>query len=187
MEIGLQPCGFLSAHQGTSLIDPDADLYFRNLDGTGHLHREVDLRGRTVRARVELTSSTALSGVILQKFTYELECDGDVFFDGEASFGYFQGSALAEQIGLDGGRSVRILARRVRARPCLGRPRRIAARSSGRAAGDRTSACPARSSACSTAPPSSRTAAATDWAMSSPRRRWTRRAGTSPATSTSIR
>ena len=106
MEIGLQPCGFLSAHQGTSLIDSDADLYFRNLDGTGHLHREVDLRGRTARARVELTSSTALSGVILQKFTYELGCDGDVFFDGEAAFGYFQGSALVEQIGLDSGRSV---------------------------------------------------------------------------------
>jgi len=106
MEIGLQPCGFLSAHQGTSLIDPDADLYFRNLDGTGHLHREVDLRGNTVRTRVALTSSTVLSGVIIQKFIYELQHDGDVFFDGEASFGYFEGSALAEQTGLDGGRSV---------------------------------------------------------------------------------
>jgi 3-hydroxymyristoyl/3-hydroxydecanoyl-(acyl carrier protein) dehydratase len=106
MEIGLQPCGFLSAHLGTSLIDPDADLYFRNLDGTGQLHREVDLRGRTLRTRVELTSSTVLSGVILQKFTYDLECDGETFFDGEASFGYFEGSVLSEQTGLDAGRRV---------------------------------------------------------------------------------
>jgi 3-hydroxymyristoyl/3-hydroxydecanoyl-(acyl carrier protein) dehydratase len=106
MEIGLQPCGFLSAHQGTSLLDPDADLYFRNLDGTGRLHREVDLRGRTVRARVELADSTVLSGVILQKFRYGLECGGETFFAGEASFGYFEGAALAEQVGLDGGRRV---------------------------------------------------------------------------------
>ena len=106
MEIALQPCGFLSAHQGTSLIDPQADLYFRNLDGTGHLHGELDLRGRTVRARTEMNHSTALSGVILQRFTFALECDGETFFDGEASFGYFEGAALAEQVGLDGGRRV---------------------------------------------------------------------------------
>jgi 3-hydroxymyristoyl/3-hydroxydecanoyl-(acyl carrier protein) dehydratase len=104
MEIGLQPCGFLSAHQGTSLVHPDADLYFRNLDGTGHLHREVDLRGRTVRVRVELTASTALSGVILQKFTYALECEGVTVFEGEAAFGYFERAALTQQAGLDGGR-----------------------------------------------------------------------------------
>ena len=106
MEIGLQPCGFLSAHQGTSLIDPDADLYFRNLDGTGRLRREVDLRGRTVRTRVEMTDSTVLSGVILQKFAYAVECEGETVFDGEASFGYFEGASLTEQVGLDGGSRV---------------------------------------------------------------------------------
>lgn len=106
MEIALQPCGFLSAQQGSSLIDPEADLYFRNLDGMGQLHREIDLRGHTVRNRVELTDSTVLSGVILQKFTYGLEVDGKAVFDGEASFGYFEAPALADQVGLDSGRRV---------------------------------------------------------------------------------
>jgi 3-hydroxymyristoyl/3-hydroxydecanoyl-(acyl carrier protein) dehydratase len=106
MEIALQPCGFLSAHQGTSFVFPDSDLYFRNLDGSGFLHREIDLRGRTLRNRVVLTSTTSLSGVILQKFTYALECEAEALFDGNAAFGYFEAAALGQQAGLDGGRCV---------------------------------------------------------------------------------
>jgi 3-hydroxymyristoyl/3-hydroxydecanoyl-(acyl carrier protein) dehydratase len=106
MEIALQPCGFLSAHQGTSFVYADSDLYVRNLDGSGFLHREIDLRGRTLRNRVVLTSTTSLSGVILQKFTYTVECEGEAVFDGDAAFGYFEAAALGQQAGLDGGRSV---------------------------------------------------------------------------------
>ena len=104
MEIGLQPCGFLSAHQGSSLLLPDSDLYFRNLDGSGRLLRELDLRGKTVRVCAKLTSSTALADVILQKFTYEVSCDGTAVFEGDASFGYFEPAALEQQVGLDSGR-----------------------------------------------------------------------------------
>jgi PfaB family protein len=103
MEVGLQPCGFLSAHQGSSLLLPDADLYFRNLDGSGCIHREVDLRGRTVRVRAELTASASLADVILQEFVYEVTCEGELIFEGTASFGYFERSALAQQVGLDRG------------------------------------------------------------------------------------
>lgn len=106
MEIALQPCGFLSAQQGTSLLDPTADLYFRNLDGTGQLHRELDLRGRTIRNRVELKSSVVLAGVILQTFAYAVECGGEPLLEGDAAFGYFEAATLAQQTGLDGGRSV---------------------------------------------------------------------------------
>ena len=104
MEIGLQPCGFLSAHQGSSLLLPDSDLYFRNLDGSGRLLRELDLRGKTVRVCAKLTSSTALADVILQKFSYEVSCDGTAVFEGDASFGYFEPAALEQQVGLDSGR-----------------------------------------------------------------------------------
>jgi PfaB family protein len=106
MEIGLQPCGFLSAHLGSTLADPYADLYFRNLDGTGRLLREVDVRGRTIRNRATLLSSTSLPGVIIQKFEYALECGGERFFEGEAVFGYFTGEALSKQTGLDRGEHV---------------------------------------------------------------------------------
>ena len=41
MEIGLQPCGFLSAHLGSTLPYPDENFYFRNLDGNGKYLREI--------------------------------------------------------------------------------------------------------------------------------------------------
>lgn len=106
MELGLQPCGFLSAWLGSMLIFPDQELYFRNLDGSGHLRRHVDLRGKTVTNRVTLVSSTSIQGVVIQKFTYALECEGEIVYDGDAAFGYFTQAALANQVGLDNGRLV---------------------------------------------------------------------------------
>ncbi|MGC9400135.1 MAG: PfaB family protein [Anaerolineae bacterium] len=105
MEIALQPCGFLSAYLESALRHPESDFYFRNLDGVGHLLSTPDLRGRTVVNRVRLLSSATLSGVILQQFTFSLACEGETFYEGEASFGYFEASALANQVGLDGGRA----------------------------------------------------------------------------------
>ncbi|MFV9504054.1 MAG: PfaB family protein [Oscillochloridaceae bacterium umkhey_bin13] len=105
MELGLQPCGFLSAWLGSTLPYPNHDFYFRNLDGSGHMLRQVDLRGKTVTNRVTLRASTAIDGVIIQKFDYALECDGAPFFVGDAAFGYFAGDALARQVGLDSGRT----------------------------------------------------------------------------------
>ena len=106
MELALQPCGFLSACVGAILDFPDIDFYFRNLDGQAYLSREVDLRGKTVTNRVRLLSSTSLKGVIIQKFDFELACDGAPFYRGDAAFGYFTEKALASQVGLDGGEQV---------------------------------------------------------------------------------
>jgi len=105
MEIGLQPCGFLSAHLGSTLPFPDENFYFRNLDGNGKYLREVDTRGKTITNRVEMTSSTSIPGIIMQKFKYELSCDGQPFYVGDAAFGYFQPEALINQVGLDRGNS----------------------------------------------------------------------------------
>jgi PfaB family protein len=105
MEIGLQPCGFLSAHLGSTLPYADEDFYFRNLDGNGKLLRDIDLRGKTITNNVKLLSSTAIQGIIIQKFAYELSHGGQPFYAGEAAFGYFKGEALADQVGLDRGNS----------------------------------------------------------------------------------
>ncbi len=107
MEIALQPCGFLSAYLGSTLPYPDEDFYFRNLDGDGHLSKNIDIRGKTITNRVQLLSSTAIQGIIIQKFNFQLECDGDVFYKGTAVFGYFQPQALANQVGLDQGKKVK--------------------------------------------------------------------------------
>jgi 3-oxoacyl-(acyl-carrier-protein) synthase/3-hydroxymyristoyl/3-hydroxydecanoyl-(acyl carrier protein) dehydratase len=106
MELGLQPCGFLSAHLGSTLLFPEEDFQFRNLDGTGRLLRHVDLRGRTVTNRVRLLRSTAIQGVILQSFAYQLSCDGEPFFLGDATFGHFTKPALRNQVGIDAGARV---------------------------------------------------------------------------------
>jgi 3-hydroxymyristoyl/3-hydroxydecanoyl-(acyl carrier protein) dehydratase len=107
MEIALQPCGFLSAYMGTSLMFADMDFYFRNLDGEATLLNDTDLRGRTLTNRVQLLSTTAFEGTIIQSFAFALTHDQEPFYQGTASFGYFTAAALANQVGLDGGAETR--------------------------------------------------------------------------------
>ncbi|MGI5227930.1 beta-ketoacyl synthase N-terminal-like domain-containing protein [Actinoallomurus sp. CA-142502] len=104
MEIALQPCGFLSGWLGSTLATPDEDLYFRNLDGDARLLADPALAGRTVWTRARLCASTALEGVIIQKFDFVLGCADVPIYRGSTAFGYFRRDALANQIGLDGGR-----------------------------------------------------------------------------------
>ena len=103
MEMGLQPCGFLSADLGTTLLCPDSSLYFRNLDGSGHLLEDLDIRGKVITNTSTLLSSTNISGIILQSFSFQLACDNKVFYQGKASFGHFSPQALTNQVGLDKG------------------------------------------------------------------------------------
>src|SRR5690606_33187276 len=103
MEMELQPCGFLSAFMGPTLGFPDIDFYFRNLDVNGKLLRDVDLRGRTLVNRVQLLSSTILQGIIIQKFSFDMMLDGESFYVGTSTFGYFTLQAFATQAGLDRG------------------------------------------------------------------------------------
>lgn len=106
MEIGLQPCGFLSAYLGSTLIYPNESLYFRNLDGKGHLLKAVDIRGKTITNSATLISSTNVEGIILQSFTFQVSCDNEVFYQGTAAFGHFSPQALANQMGLDQGQCI---------------------------------------------------------------------------------
>jgi len=112
MELALQPCGFLSAYLGTTLLYPDRDLYFRNLDGNGRLIKDLDMEyfrngDKTIANTVRLLSSSNIEGVIIQSFDFELSCDGEPFYQGGATFGFFSTQALANQVGLDRGKYVR--------------------------------------------------------------------------------
>ncbi|AFY47240.1 polyketide synthase family protein [Nostoc sp. PCC 7524] len=107
MEIGLQPCGFLSAYLGTTLLYPNQSLCFRNLDGKGYLTKNIDIRGKTITNTSTLLSSINMKGNILQSFEFKVACDGEIFYTGDASFGYFSPEALANQVGLDRGQDVR--------------------------------------------------------------------------------
>lgn len=109
METSLQSALLLGYHLGATLTDPTEDYSLRNLDGSATLHREVDLRGRTIVQRSELLATTVLSGAVLQSFSYQLWLDGEdrattqPFYSGTSLFGFFNATALANQTGLDNG------------------------------------------------------------------------------------
>lgn len=106
MEIALQPCGFLSAYLDTYSMVPHGEFYFRNLDGSLKVLNKMDLRGKTIVTRAKLLSSVVSSGTVIQKFAFELSCEGQVVYAGESVFGYFSRQTMANQVGLDGGRMV---------------------------------------------------------------------------------
>lgn len=99
MEVALQPCGWLASYVGCPL-EGEADLFFRNLDGTGTQHREVTPATGTLRIRVSLKSLAKAAGTIIVSFDGEVTAaDGPVYtFD--TVFGYFKREALQNQVGL---------------------------------------------------------------------------------------
>ncbi|MCG6201216.1 beta-ketoacyl synthase N-terminal-like domain-containing protein [Psychromonas antarctica] len=104
MEIALQPNGFLSGYMGTTLKYPQKDLFFRNLDGSGELLKQIDLRGKTIVNKSVLLSTSMAGGAIIQSFTFELLVEGEIFYKGTAVFGYFSAESLTNQLGIDNGK-----------------------------------------------------------------------------------
>jgi len=106
METALQPCGVLSAWLGTQLRFPEVDFFFRNLDGDVRYLRKIDLRGKTIQAKALLTRTVFSGSTIIQHFEFILACEGEHFFEGSSSFGYFPEESMASQNGLDGGKEI---------------------------------------------------------------------------------
>ena len=101
MEIALQPCGILSAWLGTSLSLPAEVNTFRNLDGTLTFSAMPQLVGAVIRNQARLLSSVSSSGMLIQKYAFELFADGQPFLSGESSFGYFKEAVMLNQTGLE--------------------------------------------------------------------------------------
>jgi len=104
LEIALQPCGFLSGYLGTQLRNTEIDYFFRNLDGQILFTRRVDVRNKTIQTNAKLFETVFSSDTIIQHFSFELICEGDIFLQGKSTFGYFPSETMASQAGLDGGR-----------------------------------------------------------------------------------
>ncbi|MEU6862320.1 beta-ketoacyl synthase N-terminal-like domain-containing protein [Streptomyces sp. NPDC046876] len=103
MESSLQAAIFLGYYLGATLKNTDEQYAIRNLDGRATLVKDIDLRGKTIRHHSKLLMTSAVTGAVLQNFSYELSADGEVFYTGESLFGYFSDAALANQVGLDNG------------------------------------------------------------------------------------
>ncbi|NNH68354.1 beta-ketoacyl synthase [Nocardia uniformis] len=106
METSLQAALLLGYYLGPTLADPEATVSLRNLGGTATVLREVDLRDKTIVEHSQLLSTSPVPGSILQNFAYTMTVDGEPFYSGDTLFGYFSDAAMANQNGLDAGRSV---------------------------------------------------------------------------------
>lgn len=106
MEIALQPCGFLSAYLDTYAFVPYRDFFFRNLDGEMRVNHPMDVRGKTITTQARMLNSVSGGGTVIQKFAFVLSCEGRELYTGESTFGYFSTETMANQVGLDGNRTV---------------------------------------------------------------------------------
>ncbi|WP_245718328.1 beta-ketoacyl synthase [Nocardia miyunensis] len=106
METSLQAALLMGYYAGPTLTEPGTTLSLRNLGGSARVLRRIDLRDSTIQQSSRLLSTTLLPGSSLQTFDYTLSVEGEPFYTGETMFGYFSDQALANQTGLDAGRSV---------------------------------------------------------------------------------
>ncbi len=99
LEIALQPCGWMTAWQGSALA-LGGDVYFRNLGGTWTRHAVVRPDAGTLITRATLKSVSRSAGMLLTFFDFEVRCGDAVVARGDTHFGYFTPAALAAQKGL---------------------------------------------------------------------------------------
>ncbi len=99
MEVNLQPCGWLATFLGFTLKTGE-DLFFRNLDGSATVEREVLPGTGTLRTQVTLTRFSEFGGLVIVSFQTACWLGDQLVCRLETSFGFFTADALARQVGL---------------------------------------------------------------------------------------
>ena len=99
LEAALQPCGWLASFIGSATTVSE-DLFFRNLDGTGTLHRELPRGVGTMVTDVTLTQLSKSAGMIIVGFDVRCTAGEDLLYTLKTVFGFFPAEALANQKGL---------------------------------------------------------------------------------------
>ncbi|CAM2067038.1 3-hydroxydecanoyl-[acyl-carrier-protein] dehydratase [Sulfidibacter corallicola] len=99
LEAALQPCGWLASYIGSALTSDD-DLFFRNLDGDGHLHEELLPGGGPLVTHSKLTNISKAGDMIIVSFDVTCTQDERPIYDLKTVFGFFPKEALANQVGL---------------------------------------------------------------------------------------
>jgi 3-hydroxymyristoyl/3-hydroxydecanoyl-(acyl carrier protein) dehydratase/1-acyl-sn-glycerol-3-phosphate acyltransferase len=99
MEAALQPCGWLASYVGSTL-QTTTDLMFRNLDGTGTLHREITPGAGTLRTRATVLSIAPSAGMIIETFAVECFLGEQKVYEMTTAFGFFPKEAFENQAGL---------------------------------------------------------------------------------------
>ena len=99
LEAALQPCGWLSLNT-SAILDSPRPLYYRNLDGTGTLHKELPPNGGTLQTRTTLTRQSRSGGMVIQCFDVQCTVADELIFEMETTFGFFPQKALENQVGI---------------------------------------------------------------------------------------
>ena len=99
LEAALQPCGWLASYIGSTL-QVEEDLFFRNLDGTGTLHREVAPTDGILSTTVKLERVAKTGPMIIVAFTVRCRVEAGPVYDMDTVFGFFPGESLKSQAGL---------------------------------------------------------------------------------------
>jgi acyl transferase domain-containing protein/3-hydroxymyristoyl/3-hydroxydecanoyl-(acyl carrier protein) dehydratase len=99
LEVALQPCGWLASYVG-SASTADRDLLFRNLDGTGTVHREVTDTTGTLITTSKLTSLSKAGGLILLGFEVTVSASDGPVYSLSTVFGFFPPETMKNQAGL---------------------------------------------------------------------------------------
>lgn len=97
-EIALQPCGWLASHCGFAL---SGNLKFRNLEGDGFLHRELQPEDGTLVVESELTAFSRVGPMTIVTFAVVMTlASGEPVLELTTQFGFFPAAALVRQAGL---------------------------------------------------------------------------------------
>src|SRR5262249_18482906 len=99
LEVALQPCGWFAAYLGAALASPE-DLCFRNLGGTATQWEVVRPDAGTLATNLKLTNVSHSAGMIILNYEFRVHCAGRNVYTGNTNFGFFQRSALAQQVGI---------------------------------------------------------------------------------------
>ena len=99
LEAALQPCGWLASYVGCALTT-DQELFFRNLDGTSTLHRDIVPEDGTLVTTSKLTGISKSGPMIIVSFEVVCRIGDEIVYDMDTVFGFFPHEALANQKGL---------------------------------------------------------------------------------------
>ena len=99
LEVALQPCGWLGSHGGFALLGGEC---FRNLDGDGHIGKNIDAVNQCIRVEATMTSFSTMGAMTIVHFDVIVDSSlGYRVMTLKTSFGFFPMDALDRQVGLD--------------------------------------------------------------------------------------
>jgi len=99
LEAGLHRCGWLGSWVGCT-VTVDDDVCFRNLDGTGTLHRPVTPADRVLTTTATLTKLSRSGPMTIVGFDVDTRSLDEPIYTMETVFGFFPAEALSSQAGI---------------------------------------------------------------------------------------